>query len=575
MLKARFVHALLFVLPLAPIAAAQGETCSNPVALSGLGVFPFDTSGFADSGFDEAQACNPFTGPGEYLNGDGFFTWTAPFSGDFQLVAEGRNANGFTWGTQMAIYDGQDCSAPCLANDDNTGPGSAAMIGLLGVAAGDSFLIQIGGYDFFNNGNQTTYQGLGTLVIEERPLQCQNPQDDGFEDNDGCTAAIPLGEGVHPNLFLSVEDPDYYSMTIPAGSALRVEPLSSDLELAFFVYNDQCQLIDIVYGTWIRDNPGASPEPIIVQPRRVNWAPAIPCTQYALELSIDVDPCQNVVDDMFEDNDFSNTPAPIANGYYPGLWITSELNFGSILEVDYYSCTLPHSATGRFELRFDHGLADVNAYLLNPNGNFLALGVSNDDDESLEWTNTTGLPMDVRLYVFVAEVGTQSCNTYDLVVSGIEGRTGLDFCDPLPNSTGLDTRLSGVFGTGVGSDLHLDVRSGPPGEFGYFLVGTMNASPGVPLASGQFCLIGQPGAQFFRYNVQGGEANSIGQFDGSGVLQNLVQTSTLGDGFDVPSQIPGGGVIVSGSTWHFQFWHRDTMQGAMTANFSNGLSVQF
>lgn len=156
------------------------------------------------------------------------------------------------------------------------------------------------------------------------------------------------------------------------------------------------------------------------------------------------------------------------------------------------------------------------------------------------------------------------------------GGTGFDtFCDPMdPNSTGASTTLSGSMGTGVGSGLHLEATAGPPGEFGYFLIGTAPSDPGIVISQGRLCLAVSGGNGFGRYNVTGGNLNSVGQFDASGVLQNLPGTSTVGSGYDVPLNvpIPGFGNIQAGETWHFQLWHREA-GGA--SNFSNGITVTF
>ncbi len=136
--------------------------------------------------------------------------------------------------------------------------------------------------------------------------------------------------------------------------------------------------------------------------------------------------------------------------------------------------------------------------------------------------------------------------------------------------------MTGAVGNGAGSNLHLEVTQGVPGEIGYFLVGN-EATAGVATSNGLFCLIGTGTAAFYRYNVSGGGSNSVGLFDATGVLQNLVGTSTVGSGFDVPSTVPGSApiTIMSGDTWHFQLWHRDSSAGQGTSNFSNGLSVTF
>jgi formylglycine-generating enzyme required for sulfatase activity len=140
----------------------------------------------------------------------------------------------------------------------------------------------------------------------------------------------------------------------------------------------------------------------------------------------------------------------------------------------------------------------------------------------------------------------------------------------------MPTTLTGSFGSGVGSDLHLEVTQGVPGELAYFLAGN-EATSGVVISNGLLCLVGTGTAQVFRYNVGGSPSNSVGRFDNSGVFQNLVGTSATGSGFDVPTTIPAITpiVILSGETWHFQVWLRDTPAGQGSSNFSNGLSVTF
>ncbi len=164
------------------------------------------------------------------------------------------------------------------------------------------------------------------------------------------------------------------------------------------------------------------------------------------------------------------------------------------------------------------------------------------------------------------------------VPAGGDPGVGTPFCDPMDiNSTGQSTQMTGSLTAPGGSGLHLEAVNGPPTEFGYFLVGTAPDDPGLVISNGRLCLSITGGNVFGRYNVSGGPLNSIGAFDASGVMQNLVSTSSVGSGYDVPSTvpIPGSPTITAGSTWHFQLWHRDTPAGAGASNFSNGLSVMF
>ncbi|MCP5022365.1 MAG: formylglycine-generating enzyme family protein [bacterium] len=173
---------------------------------------------------------------------------------------------------------------------------------------------------------------------------------------------------------------------------------------------------------------------------------------------------------------------------------------------------------------------------------------------------------------------------FEIIVPGVAlalacgafAQTGTTFCAANNNSTGAPAALTGAFGSGVGSDLHLDVGSGVPNEIGFFLVGN-EVTSGVVFTSGLNCLVGTGTAQVFRYSVAGTDAISVGRFDSLGVLQNLVGTSLTGTGFDVPDMIPAGipFPIMSGDTWHFQLWYRDTAVAPSNSNFSNGLSVIF
>jgi hypothetical protein len=152
--------------------------------------------------------------------------------------------------------------------------------------------------------------------------------------------------------------------------------------------------------------------------------------------------------------------------------------------------------------------------------------------------------------------------------------TGTPFCDPASvNSTMGSAVLTGFFGSGVGSDLHLEVVGGPASEIGYFLVGLAAVDPGLMVSNGSLCL----GGAFYRYNVFGGPSNSVGAFDAAGVLQNLPGTSTVGTGYDVPNTIPDVVPIpiMAGDVYHFQAWFRDTPAGAGSSNFTNGLTVMF
>ena len=157
-------------------------------------------------------------------------------------------------------------------------------------------------------------------------------------------------------------------------------------------------------------------------------------------------------------------------------------------------------------------------------------------------------------------------------------------CDPASNHFQGDyVKLDGSsFGSGNGSDLNISAVDGPIDGFGFVLV-SPDGSANLAIFNGVLCL----GSPQGRYNPQIAtnqglpQLNSIGQFDASGILQNLFgnATSTGGAGFDVPTELPfspAGQTIGSGDTLYFQVWYRDQLvTPGDTANFSNMIEVQF
>ncbi len=184
------------------------------------------------------------------------------------------------------------------------------------------------------------------------------------------------------------------------------------------------------------------------------------------------------------------------------------------------------------------------------------------------------------LFLYDRVAGTSTAMTSGVAINYINtmaaGGGGVPFCNPANNnSTGGPASISGSI---AGGRLHLEACGGPAGEFGYFMIGTDSetVSP-IVLSNGLFCLSLMGGNSVGRYNVTGTVFSSLGAFDASGVHQNVVGTSSVGSGFDVPTLVPisGSPTIMAGETWHFQMWYRDSAAGVGTANFTDGLSVTF
>ncbi|MCP5020768.1 MAG: hypothetical protein GY930_03235 [bacterium] len=257
---------------------------------------------------------------------------------------------------------------------------------------------------------------------------------------------------------------------------------------------------------------------------------------------------------------------------------TSFITLENLTMMDNYTGTSP----GAGGPGTPHDITFDCAEILGPDGIYFPAGMSRPGDYPNDWCNDTFLDFSNPGGADQTP-GTANpsfvCGLTAATGAGCAGTgtgIGTPFCNPATNnSTGAPAVLTGSTNSGVGSGAHLEITGGVPGQLAYLLVGTQ-ATSGIVVSNGQFCLVGGS-AQFFRYNVAGTDMNSIGGFNGSGVMINAVGTSTTGFGFDVPNTVPATVpvTIMAGDTWHFQGWYRDTPAGVGTSNFTNGLSVTF
>ena len=113
----------------------QGDDCSDPKPIVGLGPFPFDsTFAQSDSFFGGDAMC---AGPLQVgtPTKDLFFKWIAPWTGDFRPTYPG------IW-TKINVYLGADCNATCLAS--GTHQNALAPEPTFSAIAGQTYLFQMG-----------------------------------------------------------------------------------------------------------------------------------------------------------------------------------------------------------------------------------------------------------------------------------------------------------------------------------------------------------------------------------------------------------------------------------------------
>jgi hypothetical protein len=205
------------VLVLGATATAQGNDCSVATPIGGPVVMAFNSTSNTPSGFNGGGLpCTTSVG------NDVFYLWTSILDGDFCI-----STCNSSFDTVLQVHQGTSCASTCLAwNDDDTTtcPGCAprSRILLTGVAAGDTFLIQIGGAPGIGG-------GPGVLIISNcGPTTVCNPANPNISGRS--TTLIPsyyttsgMGAGLH--LEATCGPPGqfgFFLVSAGAGSALPI-----------------------------------------------------------------------------------------------------------------------------------------------------------------------------------------------------------------------------------------------------------------------------------------------------------------------------------------------------------------
>jgi hypothetical protein len=97
----------------------------------------------------------------------------------------------------------------------------------------ETYIVEV----FLDGGNDCTPYSLDISHAPYDP-PCQGP-DDGFEDNDACNQATPIGNGANPGLYVEKADADYFEVCVDSGATLFVDALftHADGDLGLYLYD--------------------------------------------------------------------------------------------------------------------------------------------------------------------------------------------------------------------------------------------------------------------------------------------------------------------------------------------------
>jgi hypothetical protein len=138
--------------------------------------------------------------------------------------------------------------------------------------------------------------------------------------------------------------------------------------------------------------------------------------------------------------------------------------------------------------------------------------------------------------------------------------TVTDYCSGAPNSTGLASALEARDFDLLGRTMRLAAAQLPLQASAYSLA---SQAPG---------LVVHPGGSMGNLCLGG----AIGRRVGGAVLSTGTTGTVLEDvDLDLMPTPTGTIAVLPGDTWHFQVWHRDSVGGNATSNFTGALRLQF
>jgi hypothetical protein len=184
------------------------NNCSSPEAISGIGVFAYDTTSATTGSQGQSEGlCSGFGGSG--ISFDVWFEWTSTFSGTAEMSTCGLTTDD----TKIAIYAGSSCPSAGSAlacNDDACVVQSSASFP---VSSGNTYMLQLGHW-------QGALPGTGSFSMSQvQAPTCGQPHDGTAEDSIGLSQGGDIACLVY-NECMTVIDSIQVAYGSPNGSSI-------------------------------------------------------------------------------------------------------------------------------------------------------------------------------------------------------------------------------------------------------------------------------------------------------------------------------------------------------------------
>ena len=250
----------------------------------------------------------------------------------------------------------------------------------------------------------------GQACVDDVCVVSQVCVDDDREENDEQATASVLVAGAHPNLAICVGDEDWHAINVCAGGSLTADLtfLHADGDLDAALHDASGQRL--VASTSGDDNErlsfevaaGGTDQTLYI----FVWGFSDAENRYDLDIAIDG--CGEpviCVEDNLEDNDDQDGSVELEPGMHEDLSICAG-------DPDWFAIEACAGGTLTAHVIFAHAEGDLDAVLLNVDGERIAFGTSDNDDEELRYE------ADADGFTFLNVFGFgDGENTYDLDIA--------------------------------------------------------------------------------------------------------------------------------------------------------------
>ncbi|MEM6572382.1 MAG: hypothetical protein AAF957_28460, partial [Planctomycetota bacterium] len=265
---------------------------------------------------------------------------------------------------------------------------------------------------------------LSSALCPDGLAQCSDP----YGANDTCATAARIAPGDHRPC---ATGDDYFVFTVPDGDTVNVTTYSSS-QWTVLLDPATCEPV----GYWVNAfgstrsavYTNCTGGDIDLVARVVQGGPFLPANGYDFRVWFSSHAC--TPGDLFDFNNSCATSSYLSEGNHCGLRIDPS-------DPDFYRTHVPDGARVDVDVRFDHAVADIDAFLYHRDcaGGVLDASIGASDVESVSWINDTGEATQVVIEPRLVDPDAQ-CSVYRVYIEIVYPECAGEFDDAMERDGG-------------------------------------------------------------------------------------------------------------------------------------------